>query len=135
MKKLIVLLVSSFTALAQQEPLYTQYQFNMLSINPAYAGSRDALTATALYRAQWVGIEGAPRTATVTLHSPVINQHFGAGFSLVHDAIGPVNQTGVFLDLSGRVQAFLRALLGYYQRGVSLESWLTPERFERKSLS
>lgn len=84
--------------------MYTQYQFNMLALNPAYAGSRDALTGAILHRAQWVGIEGAPKTTMISLHSPVISQQLGAGLSVFYDAIGPVSTTALFADFSGRVQ-------------------------------
>ena len=58
---------------AQQDPLFTHYMFNTLAVNPAYAGSRDALTVTAIARQQWLSIEGAPNTQTLTVHSPIIN--------------------------------------------------------------
>ncbi len=58
------------SAMAQQDVLYTQYMFNTLAINPAYAGSRNVVSATALYRSQWVGIPGAPKTTSVTIDAP-----------------------------------------------------------------
>jgi type IX secretion system PorP/SprF family membrane protein len=83
---------------AQQNPMYTHYMYNTLVINPAYAGSRDALTVTALHRSQWVGFEGAPLTQTISLHSPLRNEHVGVGLSLTNDNIGPTNTTSVFFD-------------------------------------
>ena len=59
------------SAEAQQDPQYTQYMYNPLAINPAYTGSRDVLSVVGLYRSQWVGLEGAPRTFTVSAHSPL----------------------------------------------------------------
>ena len=56
---------------AQQQPLYTQYMFNGLVLNPAYAGSQETFTATALFRTQWAGIEDSPQTQTVSAHSPL----------------------------------------------------------------
>lgn len=73
---------------AQQDAQYTQYMFNTLSVNPAYAGSRGQLSIAALYRSQWVGLEGAPETQTLNLHSPIRNSRLGYGISIVNDNIG-----------------------------------------------
>ncbi|WP_136480524.1 PorP/SprF family type IX secretion system membrane protein [Cognatitamlana onchidii] len=81
---------------AQQDPQYTQYMYNTMSVNAAYAGQRDVLSATALYRAQWVGIEGAPRTITFGIHSPLNNERIGLGLNVVSDEIGPAKET--YLD-------------------------------------
>jgi type IX secretion system PorP/SprF family membrane protein len=80
---------------AQQDPMYTHYMYNTLSINPAYAGSRDALSITALHRSQWVGFKDAPMTQTITIHSPIASKHIGLGLTAVNDKIGPVNNTSV----------------------------------------
>ncbi|MFT6844000.1 MAG: type IX secretion system PorP/SprF family membrane protein [Flavobacteriales bacterium] len=101
---LAIALLSSFGAIAQQDPIYSQYMFNTLSINPAYAGSRDALSATILHRSQWAGFEGAPQTQTLTLHSPFKEANIGVGLSVVNDKIGPVQQTGVYVDLAYKLQ-------------------------------
>jgi type IX secretion system PorP/SprF family membrane protein len=82
-------------SIAQQDPMYTHYMYNTLSINPAYAGSRDALTITGLHRSQWVDFKGAPTTQTLTLHSPIANKHIGLGLGVTNDRIGPVNNTSV----------------------------------------
>ncbi len=73
---------------AQQDAQYTQYMFNTISVNPAYAGSRGQLSAAALYRAQWVGLDGAPTSQTINLHSPIRNSKFGYGISVLNDEIG-----------------------------------------------
>ena len=91
------------TASAQQDPMFTQYMFNTLSINPAYAGSADRLTAVALHRSQWVNFTGSPTTQTITVHSPLKNENISVGGSIVNDAHGPVKQTGVYLDASYRI--------------------------------
>jgi type IX secretion system PorP/SprF family membrane protein len=85
---------------AQQDPMYTQYMFNILAVNPAYAGSQGALNITGLYRNQWVGVEGAPSTQTLFAHSPFIKKNIGLGLTVVNDRIGPVRQTMVFADYS-----------------------------------
>lgn len=87
--------VSGLTAQAQQNPMFTHYMYNTLSINPAYAGSREALSITAIHRSQWVGFKGAPMTQTLTLHTPIANKHIGVGLSATNDKIGPVNNTSV----------------------------------------
>ena len=72
----------------QQDAQYTQYMFNTLSVNPAYAGSRGQLSIAGLYRSQWVGLEGSPTTQTLNVHSPIQNSRVGYGFSIVNDEIG-----------------------------------------------
>jgi type IX secretion system PorP/SprF family membrane protein len=99
MKKILVtiLLALCFSSkiFAQQDPQYTQYMFNMLAINPAYAGNQeDVLSATALFRRQWVGIEGAPTTQTFSMHAPVMQQrlsNIGLGGLIMNDKIGISN--------------------------------------------
>ena len=68
---LIALLVLVLPSFGQQDPLFSQYMFNPLIINPAYAGSREALSATILHRSQWVGFDGAPTTQTLGVHAPL----------------------------------------------------------------
>jgi len=77
-----------YVAEAQQDAQYTQYMYNTMTVNPAYAGSRGQLSAATLYRAQWVGLEGAPTTFTMNLHSPIRNSKLGYGVSVVQDKIG-----------------------------------------------
>jgi type IX secretion system PorP/SprF family membrane protein len=100
MKKLLYLVILVGLAVqAQQDPQYTQYMYNMNVVNPAYAGSSEILSISALYRSQWVGLEGAPSTATLAIHSPVGNR-VGLGFSLISDEVGPVNETNAYVDFS-----------------------------------
>lgn len=74
--------------MAQQDAQYTQYMYNTMTVNPAYAGSRGQLSAAALYRSQWVGLEGAPETFSLNLHSPIRESRVGYGVSVIHDNIG-----------------------------------------------
>jgi type IX secretion system PorP/SprF family membrane protein len=76
------------TVTAQQDALYTQFFSNQLIVNPAYAGSRDAISLTAFYRNQWTGFPGAPTTTTASIHAPVFKGTSGAGLSLQHDKLG-----------------------------------------------
>lgn len=82
---------------AQQDPQYTQYMFNTMSVNPAYAGSKGHTTITALGRTQWVGLEGAPDTQTLSIDTPLGYENgVGLGINLVNDKIGPSHET--YLD-------------------------------------
>ena len=83
---------------AQQDAQYTQYMFNTLSVNPAYAGSRGQLTFAGLYRSQWVGLNGSPETFTINLHSPIRNSRLGYGLSIVNDNIGDGTVQETYLD-------------------------------------
>jgi Bacteroidetes-specific putative membrane protein len=83
---------------AQQDAQYTQYMYNTLSVNPAYAGSRGQLSFAGLYRSQWVGLDGAPETFTINLHSPIRNSRLGYGISVVNDNIGDGVVQQTYLD-------------------------------------
>ncbi|MEZ0184718.1 type IX secretion system membrane protein PorP/SprF [Flavobacterium oncorhynchi] len=87
------------TLQAQQESLYTQYMYNTGMFNPAYAGSKKNLSITGAYRAQWVGIEGAPATINVSLDSPVA-ERVGLGLNILNDKIGPSSQSDIAANLS-----------------------------------
>ena len=102
MKKLyfIAVLALVVTELrAQQDPHYTQYMYNMSVMNPAYAGSKEALSGGVLYRKQWVEIEDAPTTGTFFIHSPV-GRNVGLGLSIISDKIGPVEENNFYADFS-----------------------------------
>jgi len=104
--KIIILLVgllSLSSVSAQQDPQYTQYMYNMNVVNPAYAGIKETLSLTALYRKQWSGLEGAPETFTFSGHSP-INDKIGLGLSAIKDELGPVQETNVYVDFSYTLQ-------------------------------
>jgi len=106
---------------SQQDPMYTQYMYNTLSVNPAYAGSRDALSITGLLREQWVGIDGAPSTQTLTIHSPVYSDNMGLGLSVVNDEVGPIHQTMLFADYSYSIQATETSTLAFgLKAGVNI---------------
>lgn len=77
---------------AQQDPQFTQYMFNTLSVNPAYAGSRGHAVITALGRTQWVGFEGAPDTQNLSYDTPIGYSRLGLGLNLVNDKIGPSHE-------------------------------------------
>ena len=79
---------------AQQDALYSQYMFNPFVINPGYAGSRESLSAVLLSRSQWLGIDGAPRTQTLSVHSPIARRKMALGLNISNDQIGPTRTTG-----------------------------------------
>ncbi|MEJ2585663.1 MAG: type IX secretion system membrane protein PorP/SprF [Robiginitalea sp.] len=95
---IIAVTLWSAVSLAQQDAQYTQYMYNTMTVNPAYAGSRGELSIAALYRSQWVGLDGAPETFTLNLHSPIRNSKVGYGFSVVHDNIGDGVVQETYLD-------------------------------------
>ena len=103
MKKIYfaILLVGAITTeiQAQQDPHYTQYMYNMNVMNPAYAGSKENLAVGLLYREQWVNVDGAPKTATIAVHSPV-GKNVGLGLSVISDKIGPVSENNAYADFS-----------------------------------
>lgn len=102
---------------AQQDPLFSQYMFNTLAFNPAYAGSGDVFTVMALSRHQWVGFDGAPATQTFVAHTPLRNQNLAIGVSAMNDRIGPTRQTGGFLDLAYRIRTGTNTRLAFGLKG------------------
>lgn len=114
----IILVLGMTTQLkAQQDPMYTHYMYNTLAINPAYAGSRDALSFLGLARFQWVGINGAPMTQTFQVHSPITGGLSG-GISVMNDRIGPTNSTNLFVDLAYHFKLSQKLRLGIGMKGT-----------------
>lgn len=99
----VVLIAGTSSIQAQQDPMFTHYMYNTLAVNPAYAGSRDALTITGLHRSQWLDFKGAPQSQTLTMHSPIANEHIGLGLSVLNDKIGPSNNTSAYVDFAYRM--------------------------------
>ena len=104
---IVVFMLQSINLFSQQNALFSQYMFNTLAINPAYAGSRNVVAATALYRNQWVGIQGAPKTGTFTVDAPFANERIGLGMQVTTDKIG------VTTTSSGVLSAAYRIPMGY----------------------
>lgn len=98
----IFLVMSVWSAQAQQDPMFTQYNKNPLSVNPAIAGVRNINNLTLLLRSQWVGMEGAPKTSTLS-YQTIMKDEMGLGVNLIYDKIGPVMQTGVYADYAYRI--------------------------------
>lgn len=108
---------------AQQQVMFTQYMFNGLAINPAYAGIHEGLSASVLWREQWVGFEGAPSTQTISLHSPLAQSSASFGGVIIRDKIGVTEQIGVqgsaayriFIDKDTRLSFGLQASLNNFR--------------------
>ncbi len=111
---------------AQQDAQYTQYMYNTVSVNPGYAGSRGHFSIAALHRSQWVGLDGAPKTQTLNLHSPIGYNGLGMGVSIVNDQIGPTSETYLDLDLSYTIQTSQDAKLSF---GIKASAHLLDVRF------
>ena len=105
MKKIMIiaLLFVASATFAQQDVLFTQYMYNKMALNPAYAGSQELLAMDMLTRIQWVGIPGAPRTISFTAHTPLRDPHLGIGFEAVRDELGPSVDYGIMGTFAYRV--------------------------------
>ncbi|MEY8847788.1 type IX secretion system membrane protein PorP/SprF [Psychroserpens sp. XS_ASV72] len=97
---IVFILFSSWMGVAQQLPQFTQYMYNTISINPAYAGSRETLSVVGLHRSQWVGLEGGPTTQTLSVHAPLRNDKIGLGLSFINDELGYQNFSYLYGDFS-----------------------------------
>jgi type IX secretion system PorP/SprF family membrane protein len=101
MRRLVlVFMFFSTVGFAQQDTQFTQYMYNDITINPAYAGSRGVMSIFGLYRTQWVGLDGAPETSSFSVNTPIRYSDLGVGVSLVNDKIGPTNENTLSGDLS-----------------------------------
>lgn len=122
MKKYILFLFVMYLAAAaraQQEAMYSQYMFNTMAINPAYAGSRGVTSATALFRSQWVGIKGAPETATFSIDAPLNDKKVGLGLQVFSDKIGITKTAGGFASYAYRIRMDRGTLSFGLQAGIS----------------
>lgn len=117
MRKLVLVLFFCWTAgFAQQDAQFTQYMYNTININPAYAGSRGVLSLFGMYRTQWVGLEGAPETSSFSVNTP-LSHNLGLGVSLVNDKIGPTQENNISADLSYSIQTSATAKLSFGIKG------------------
>lgn len=95
-----IFLLMSTLSFCQQLPQFTQYMYNTISINPAYAGSREVLSIVGVHRSQWQGLDQAPETQTLSLHTPLRNEKVGVGLSFIKDKLGYENFTYLYADAS-----------------------------------
>jgi type IX secretion system PorP/SprF family membrane protein len=110
---LMVCLAAMHQSFGQQDPMYSQYMFNMLAVNPAYAGSRDVLSATALYRNQWVGIKGAPNTITFSADMPIKNEKIGLGINITDDRLGVMHNSLLSISYAYRIRLTSKGTLAF----------------------
>ncbi|WP_035651061.1 type IX secretion system membrane protein PorP/SprF [Flavobacterium sp. ASV13] len=105
-QKILLILISLcfFPCFAQQQSQYTQYMYNTMSINPGYIGTRGVPSVFGLYRAQWVGLEGAPETANFSIQSPIAQNGQGVGLSIINEQIGPSTETIFSIGYSRPIQ-------------------------------
>jgi type IX secretion system PorP/SprF family membrane protein len=121
---LVLLLALKYSAQAQQDAHYGLYMFNGLFMNPAYAGSHEALDLMAIYRHQWAGIEGAPRTGNASIHSPLRRNQYALGLTIWGDQLGLLNTfsaTGSFayrinIQQKVKISIGMSATATYYQQ-------------------
>ena len=120
---ILLLLLAGITCRAQYHPQYSQYMFNGLALNPAYAGSQEVLSLAALYRSsQWGNsIEGAPVTQTFSGDFPLRNPQLAFGLLVFNDKISIFRQTGAYLAYAFRVRAGKGKLSFGLQAGFDLQ--------------
>ena len=115
---LLFILLTTTATYAQQDAQFTQYMYNTININPAYAGSRGALSIFGLHRTQWVGMQGAPVTNAVSINTPLGN-NVGLGISLINDKIGPTNENNLSVDFSYTVNTSEKYKLSFGLKGTA----------------
>ena len=113
---ILLLVIKSYS---QQDAQYTQYMYNTINVNPAYAGSRGVMSIFGLYRTQWVGLDGAPKTGAFSINTPIENSNLGVGVSIVTDKIGPTNENTFSADLSYTVQTSETYKLSFGVKGTA----------------
>lgn len=113
------LMLIGLVSYAQQDAQYTQYMYNTINVNPAYAGSRGVLSVFGLHRTQWVGLDGAPTTNAFSLNSPIDNSNLGVGLSFVNDKIGPTVENTISADLSYTIRTSETYKLSFGVKGTA----------------
>ncbi len=111
--KIAVLLLMSIASYSQQDSQFTQYMYNTVNVNPAYAGSRETMSIFALHRTQWVGLDGAPVTNTASIHAPINGSNIGLGLSVINDRIGPSDENNIAVDFSYTISTSERYKLSF----------------------
>lgn len=110
-------LLNTTNSVAQQDAQFTQYMYNTINVNPAYAGSRGVMSVFGVYRAQWIGLEGAPTTSAASIHSPIDNSRVGLGLSLSKDEIGISDRKTVAADFSYTINTSVDYKLSFGVKG------------------
>lgn len=113
------MLLLSLVSYSQQDAQYTQYMYNTININPAYAGSRGVMSIFGLHRTQWVGLDGAPLTTAFSINSPIENSNLAAGLSFINDKIGPSNENTISADISYTIKTSETHKLSFGVKGTA----------------
>lgn len=113
------MLLMGLVSYSQQDAQYTQYMYNTINVNPAYAGSRGVLSVFGLHRTQWVGLDGAPTTNAFSINSPINNSNLGVGLSFVNDKIGPTVENTISADLSYTIKTSETYKLSFGIKGTA----------------
>lgn len=116
---IILLGLVAFSSYAQQDAQFTQYMYNTININPAYAGSRGVLSVFGLHRTQWVGLDGAPTTNSFSINTPVNNSNVGLGLSVINDRIGPSDESSISADVSYSIKTSETFKLSFGVKGTA----------------
>ncbi|MNF38835.1 hypothetical protein D3C84_197950 [compost metagenome] len=120
MKNVIfILLFVNISVFAQQDAQYTNYMYNTISVNPAYAGSRGVMSIFGLHRNQWIGLDGAPVTNVASINTPIENSNLGVGLSFVNDRIGASDETTISADISYTIQTSWNYKLSFGLKGTA----------------
>lgn len=98
------LLFAGYHAHAQYDAMFTQYMFNETFINPAYAGSKEAMSATLLHRQQWVNFPGRPVTTSFALHGPMQGNKMGLGLNILNEKVGVMNRNLIYASYAYRLK-------------------------------
>ncbi len=108
----VILMIVALNVKSQQDPMFTQYMSNTMSVNPAYAGSSDMLSINLISRHQWIGLDGAPQTQTLMAHTPLVS-NLGAGISLLRDQVGPVSNFSGQMAVSYKLKLSTKSSLSF----------------------
>lgn len=115
----LFLILCGTTVFAQQDPQYTQYMYNTNAVNPAYAESRGVMSIFGLYRTQWVGLDGAPKTANVSMNTPIGDSRVGLGVSFTNDQLGAMDENNISIDVSYTVDVSDAFKLSFGLKGTA----------------
>lgn len=120
---LIVLFLSFVNAgKAQYDGMFTQYMFNEMFINPAYAGSKEAMSVTALHRQQWINFPGRPVTTSFSLHGPLMQNKMGLGLSVLNEKIGVLNRNLAYISYAYRLKLDKKQYACFWFNGRNSQS-------------
>ena len=115
---IFVLILTASASFAQQDAQFTQYMYNTINVNPAYAGSRGVMSIFGLHRTQWVGLDGAPVTNALSFNTPINNSNIGIGLSAINDRIGPTVENTLSVDVSYTVKTSETYKLSFGVKGT-----------------